>query len=292
MYIFTWVTIIYCRLLSAPAFACVRSQCAVPNVMLCCKKVPESEEDHEVVPAGPINVRVLFEMPWDARNWPGDCALALLVKNETQGKTFKTECVKSERWGYHDRAYMNDYEPNDELSVYIYLQEKGGIEEGYAEKIDIPIEQFQEALTPELMGANAKKRDVMVVCTVKIRWSAEWMKEISTFSQLIDKGAKLDVPARPCWRIDVSYSNMWTKYNLILLRFWKRTRTWSIISIQVFYVNHRAGTCWAVYTMCMYLYMYYVYQLRPILAFGSSWSISMSLAVGDLEQKLQKEIQE
>ena len=238
MYIFTWVTIIYCRLLSAPAFACVRSQCAVPNVMLCCKKVPESEEDHEVVPAGPINVRVLFEMPWDARNWPGDSALALLVKNETQGKTFKTECVKSERWGYHDRAYMNDYEPNDELSVYIYLQEKGGIEEGYAEKIDIPIEQFQEALTPELMGANAKKRDVMVVCTVKIRWSAEWMKEISTFAQLIDKGAKLDVPARPCWRIDVSYSNMWTKYNLILLRFWKRTRTWSIISIQVFYVNH------------------------------------------------------
>ena len=166
--------------------------------MLCCKKVPESEEDHEVVPAGPINVRVLFEMPWDARNLPGDSALALLVKNETQGKTFKTECVKSERWGYHDRAYMNDYEPNDELSVYIYLQEKGGIEEGYAEKIDIPIEQFQEALTPELMGANAKKRDVMVVCTVKIRWSAEWMKEISTFAQLIDKGAKLDVPARPC----------------------------------------------------------------------------------------------
>jgi hypothetical protein len=51
--------------------------------MLCCKKVPESEEDHEVVPAGPINVRVLFEMPWDARNWPGDSALALLVKNET-----------------------------------------------------------------------------------------------------------------------------------------------------------------------------------------------------------------
>ena len=153
------------------------------------------EEDHEVVP-GPINVRVLFEMPMEARNWPGD-ALALLVKNETQGKTFKTECANSERWSYHDRAYMNDYQPNDELSVYIYLENKGGIEEGYAEKIDIPMEQFQEALTPELMGANAKKHDVMVVCTVKIRFSAEWMREISTFAQLIGKGAELDVPDRP-----------------------------------------------------------------------------------------------
>ena len=49
------------------------------------------KEDHEDVPAG-IKVRVIFEMPSETRDWPGDFMLAKLVKNETQGKTFKTEC--------------------------------------------------------------------------------------------------------------------------------------------------------------------------------------------------------
>ena len=157
--------------------------------------MPKDDED---VPAGPIKVRVIFEMPWDARDWPGDFMLALLVKNETQDKTSMSEMCKSERYSYHDRAYMNDYQPNDELNVYIYKKDNGGIEQGDVEKIPIPVEKFQEALTPELMGADAKKHDVMVVCSVKIRFSAyEWMNQINATAQLIDKGAELYVPDSP-----------------------------------------------------------------------------------------------
>ena len=161
--------------------------------MDCCKKVPKETE--ELVASNP-RVRVIFEMPWNTRNWPGD-ALGKLVKNETQNKTYMEESVKSERFDWHGRAYMNDYQPHDELSVYIYLDENGGIEKGYAEKIPIPVETFKDALTPELMGADGNKHDVMVVCSVKIQFSAEWMKEISAYAQLIDKGAELYVPDSP-----------------------------------------------------------------------------------------------
>ena len=165
------------------------------SLMLCCKKMPKDNED---VPAGPIKVRVIFEMPSNMRDWPGSSTLAKLVKNETQDKTSMSEMCNSERYSYHDRAYMNDYQPNDELNVYIYEKDDGGIEQGHVEKIPIPVEKFQEALTPELMGADAKKHDVMVVCSVKIRYSAcEFMREISATAQLIDKGAELYVPDSP-----------------------------------------------------------------------------------------------
>ena len=72
------------------------------------------KEDHEDVPGiKDIKVRVIFEMPSDTRDWPGDFKLAKLVKNETQDKTSMSEMCKSERYGYHDRAYMNDYQPHD-----------------------------------------------------------------------------------------------------------------------------------------------------------------------------------
>lgn len=155
------------------------------------------KEDHEDVPAG-IKVRVIFEMPSETRDWPGDFMLAKLVKNETQDKTSMSEMCKSERYGYHDRAYMNDYQPHDELSVYIYKSDNGGIEQGHVEKIPIPVEKFQEALTLEVMGADAKKHDVMVVCSVQIRFSAyEWMNQINATAHLINKGAELHVPDSP-----------------------------------------------------------------------------------------------
>lgn len=143
-------------------------------------------------------VRVLFEMPCETRDWPGDFMLAMLVKNESQNKTFLTTMCKAERYGYHDRAYVNDYQRGDELSVYIYNKDNGGIEEGHVEQIAIPGNLFQEALTPELMAVDGNKHDVMVVCSVKIRFSAyEWMRDISASAQLIDKGAELYVPGNP-----------------------------------------------------------------------------------------------
>ena len=83
----------------------------------------------------------------------------------------------------------------------------GAWNEGHVEQIPIPVQKFQEALTPSLMGADAKKHDVMVVCSVQIRFSAyEWMNQISATSYLIDKGAELHVPDSPLL-------DMWNKCN-------------------------------------------------------------------------------
>ncbi|CAE7576751.1 unnamed protein product [Symbiodinium microadriaticum] len=164
----------------------------------CCKKVSK-DEAHELVPGkGPIRVRVIFEMPMETRDWPGDFMLGLLVKNETQDKSVKTSIVKAQKYGWHDRAILDDYIPQDGINVYVYNKDKGGIDDGYVAKIEVPVEKFQEALSPELMNANGDKHDVMVLCSVKIRFSAgEWMREISASAQLIDKGAELFVPGQP-----------------------------------------------------------------------------------------------
>ena len=164
--------------------------------MQCCNKVSK-DEAHELVPGSPIRVRVIFEMPWETRDWPGDFMLGKLVKNETQQKTVKTSMVKAQKYDWHDRAILDDYIPEDEINVYIYNMDKGGIDDGYVEKIEVPVEKLKEVLSPELMNANGDKHDVMVVCCVKIRFSAEWMKEISASAQLIDKGAELFVPGQP-----------------------------------------------------------------------------------------------
>ena len=124
--------------------------------------------------------------------------LAMLMKNETQDKTITCKLYRSEKYDFHNRAYINDYQLHDELNVYVYKDANGGIEDGYVEKIPVPDTTFQEVLTPELMGADGDKHDVMVVCTVKIKFSAyEWMREISASAQLIDKGAELYVPGSP-----------------------------------------------------------------------------------------------
>ena len=163
----------------------------------CCKIVPK--EDHEVDPetaAGP-RVRVIFEMPWNCRDWPGDSMLSLLVRNETQDKTVISTVCRSELYDFHNRAHLNAFQPTDELNVYVYNIDKGGIQDGFVEKIPIPGDQIQEALA-SVKGPKGAGQDVMVVCTLKIRFSAyEWMREINLSAQLIDKGAELFVPGRP-----------------------------------------------------------------------------------------------
>ena len=91
---------------------------------------------------------------------------------------------------------MNDFQPNDELNVYIYKKDNEGIQDGYVEKIPIPGAQIQEALA-SVKGAGMSQ-DVMVVCSVRIAFSAtEWMREINVSAHLIDKGAELFVPDSP-----------------------------------------------------------------------------------------------
>ena len=163
-------------------------------LLIVSKGVPAQVVEGAVRP----KVRVIFEMPWVTRDWPGDFMLAKLVKNESQNKTFLTTSCNSEKYSYHDRAYVNDYQPGDELNVYIYKKDNGGIEDGHVEQIAIPGNLFQEALTAELMAADGNKHDVMVVCSVKIRFSGcEWMRDISASAELIDKGAELYVPGNP-----------------------------------------------------------------------------------------------
>ena len=124
--------------------------------------------------------------------------LAKLVKNETKDQIHHTFLCNTEVMSYHDRCCMDDCQPGDELNVYIYNKDKGGIQDGYIDKIAIPGDIFKEALTPELMAADAEKHDVMIVCSVKIRYSAcEFMNSISAEAQLIDKGAELYVPGCP-----------------------------------------------------------------------------------------------
>ena len=170
--------------------------------MECCKKAATKDESQEFAPgkaeASPIRVRVICELPWHTREWPGDSMLAMLVKNDSQERTFSCPLCKSETYGWHNRAYINDYQPHDELNVYIYREDTGGIEGGYIEKIPIPDGTIQESLTAELMGADGDRHDVMVVCSVKIKFSGnEWMREISAYAQLMDKGAELHVPGSP-----------------------------------------------------------------------------------------------
>eukprot|EP00438_Fugacium_kawagutii_P001003 Skav221380 [mRNA] locus=scaffold2286:312674:313159:- [translate_table: standard] len=161
--------------------------------MDCCKAA--GEEKHEFVEGGgPIKVRVFFDVRMECRDFPGDFCVDLLVKNETQDKTFKSQVVKDAMGIYYNRVDVNDYKPEDQLSLYLYNQDQGGIEEGHVEKIDIP--DFKEVLTPELMNADAGKHDVMIVCHPKIRFSAyEWMRDLSSkHAQLIDKGAEMFLP--------------------------------------------------------------------------------------------------
>ena len=159
--------------------------------MDCCKKVPK--EDHEIVrgkgSAEVIKVRVILQMDFSARNWPGDFALMMLARNESQGKTLPDPAKTG-------RAHMNDYQPGDQLAVYLLNEDFKGIEEGYAEKIEIPEDTVKTALTPELMNSDGSKKDVMVVCRVKAQFASdEWLREITATAQLIDKGSDLYLPA-------------------------------------------------------------------------------------------------
>lgn len=119
--------------------------------------------------------------------------VAVLARNESQDKTFHPKMVEENGW--HDRVYMDDYQPDDQLAVYIYRDRNGGIEQGYIEKIDISGDKVKQELTPELMGADGNKHDVMVVSRVKIAFlGMQWDRDISASAQLIDKGAELFVP--------------------------------------------------------------------------------------------------